>query len=117
MSLVLLIGAGLMINSFVRVQKNTLGADARNVLTFDFRFAQNDTIKPFGRYRGIGLWDVSPLPALTFDRIIERTRAIPGVVSVAAVSRPPLSSDGIAMPFLIEGYPAPPPGSAPGSGS
>src|SRR5213078_3217080 len=35
----------LMINSFVRVQKNALGADTRNVLTFDFRFAQNDTIK------------------------------------------------------------------------
>ena len=117
LALVLLIGAGLMINSFVRVQKNDLGADPHNVLSFDFRFAQNDTIKPFGRYRGIGLWDVSPLPALTFDRIIERTRVIPGVVSVAAVSRPPLSSDGIAMPFLIDGHPAPPPSSAPGSGS
>jgi len=117
LALVLLIGAGLMIKSFVRVQKNDLGADPHNVLSFDFRFAQNDTIKPFGRYRGIGLWDVSPLPALTFDRIIERTRVIPGVVSVAAVSRPPLSSDGIAIPFLIEGHPVPPPSSAPGSGS
>src|SRR5439155_24306157 len=40
LALILLIGAGLMINSFVRVQKNDLGADPRNVLTFDFRFAQ-----------------------------------------------------------------------------
>ncbi len=117
LALVLLIGAGLMINSFVRVQKNDLGADPRNVLTFDFRFAQNDAIKPYGRYRGIGLWDVSPVPALTFDRIIERMHAVPGVVSAAAISRPPLSSDGIQMPFLIEGRPAPPPSPAPRGGS
>jgi len=116
MSLVLLIGAGLMINSFVRVQKNAMGADARNVLTFDFRFAQNDTIKPYGRYRGLGLWDVKPLPALTFDRVLERVKGIPGVMSAAAISRPPLNSGGIEMPFLIEGRPAPPPSAAPGGG-
>src|SRR5207247_2494591 len=92
LALVLLIGAGLMINSFVRVQKNNLGADPHNVLTFDFRFAQTDAIKPYARYRGVGLWDVSPLPGLTFDRIVERMRAVPGVVSVAAINRPPLNS-------------------------
>jgi putative ABC transport system permease protein len=114
MSLVLLIGAGLMINSFVRVQKNALGADAHGVLTFDFRFAQNDTIKPYGRYRGVGLWDVLPTPELTFDRVLERVRGIPGVISAAAISRPPLNSGGIPMQFLIEGRPAPPPSAAPG---
>jgi putative ABC transport system permease protein len=108
LALVLLIGAGLMINSFIRVQKNDLGADPRNVLTFDFRFAQKDAIKIFGRYRGLGLWDVLPLPALTFDRVVERMRSVPGVVSVAGINRPPLSSGGLQMPFLIEGHPAPP---------
>ncbi len=101
--------AGLMINSFIRVQGNNLGADPENVLTFDFRFTQTDSIKPFGRYRGLGLWDVSPVPALTFDRIVDRMRTVPGVVSAAAINRPPLNSGGIAMPFLIEGRPAPPP--------
>jgi len=105
-----------MINSFVRVQKNALGADAHNVLTFDFRFAQNDTIKPFGRYRGLGLWDVLPLPALTFDRVLERVKGIPGVISAAGISRPPLNSGGIQMPFLIEGRPALAPSAAPGGG-
>ncbi len=114
MSLVLLIGAGLMINSFVRVQKNALGADARQVLTFDFRFAQNDAIKPYGRYRGVGLWDVLPLPGLTFDRVLERIRLIPGVTSAAGISRSPLNSGGIQMQFLIEGRPTPPPSAAPG---
>jgi putative ABC transport system permease protein len=112
LALVLLIGAGLMINSFIRVQRNDLGADPRNVLTFDFRFAQTDAIKPYARYRGLGLWDVSPLPALTFDRIVERMKSVPGVTSVAAINRPPLNSTGIVMPFLIEGRPAPPPAPA-----
>ena len=117
LALILLIGAGLMINSFIRVQKNDLGADPRNLLTFDFRFAQTDAIKPYGRYRGLGLWDVSPVPALTFDRVLDRVRAIPGVLSAAAVSRPPLSSGGIQMPFLIEGKPAPPPSASSDGGS
>jgi putative ABC transport system permease protein len=114
MSLVLLIGAGLMINSFVRVQRNPLGADAHSVLTFDFRFAQNDAIKPYGRYRGVGLWDVMPLPGLTFERVLERVKGIPGVASAAGISRSPLNAGGIQMPFLIEGRPAPPPSAAPG---
>ena len=117
LALILLIGAGLMINSFIRVQKNDLGADPRNLLTFDFRFAQTDAIKPYGRYRGLGLWDVSPVPALTFDRVLDRVRAIPGVLSAAAVNRPPLSSGGIQMPFLIEGKPAPPPSASSDGGS
>jgi putative ABC transport system permease protein len=108
LALILLIGAGLMINSFIHVQQNTLGADPRNVLTFDFRFTQTDSIKPYSRYRGVGLWDVSPLPALTFDRVVERMRSVPGVISAAGINRPPLTSGGITMPFLIEGRPAPP---------
>jgi putative ABC transport system permease protein len=115
-ALVLLIGAGLMINSFIRVQGNDLGADPDNVLTFDFRFTQTDSIKPVGRYRGLGVWEVNPVTALTFDRIVDRMRSVPGVVSAAAINRPPLNSGGIVMPFFIEGQPAPPPppdGSAP----
>jgi putative ABC transport system permease protein len=108
-ALILLIGAGLMINSFIRVQKNDLGADPHNVLTFDFRFAQTDAIKPFSRYRGVGLWDVSPVLSLTYDRIVDRMRAVPGVISAAAINRPPLNSGGISMPFLIEGRPVVPP--------
>src|SRR5262249_20091291 len=99
------------------VQKNALGADAHNVLTFDFRFAQNDAIKPYGRYRGVGLWDVLPLPGITFDRVLEQITHIPGVTSAAGISRSPLNAGGIPMPFLVEGRPAPPPRAAPGGDS
>jgi putative ABC transport system permease protein len=109
LALVLLIGAGLMINSFVRIQNNHLGADPRGLLTFEFRFSQNETIKPYGRYRNMGLWDVFPVTTRTFQRIYERMQAVPGVQIAAAASTPPLAG-ALLMQFLIDGRPAPPPG-------
>ena len=56
LALVLLIGAGLMMNSFLRIQKNELGGDPKGLLTFDFRFPQSQLMKPVGQqYRGVGL--------------------------------------------------------------
>jgi putative ABC transport system permease protein len=107
LALILLIGAGLMINSFVRVQRNSLGADPTNLLTFDFRFSRDEAIKPYGRYRNAGLWDISPQTTLTFQRVYERIQKIPGVVSVAGAGTPPLAG-ALQMGFLIEGRPAPP---------
>jgi len=108
MALILLIGAGLMINSFVRIQNNSLGADPKDLLTFDFRFSRDEAIKPFARYRNAGLWDVSPMTTLTFQRVFERIQSLPGVVSAAGAGTPPLAG-ALGMGFLIEGRPAPPP--------
>jgi predicted permease len=108
MALVLLIGAGLMINSFVRIANNPLGANPQNLLTFDFRFSRDEAIKPFARYRNAGLWDVMPVTTLTFSRVYERLQSLPGVVSVAASSAPPLQGS-LGMGFFILGRPAPPP--------
>jgi predicted permease len=103
------VGAGLMINSFIRVQNNQLGIDPQNLLTFDVRFSQNETIKPYGRYRNGGLWDVNPATTLTFQRVFERMQSIPGVISAAAAGEPPVNG-AIQMGFLIDGQPAPPTG-------
>ncbi|MBV9399292.1 MAG: ABC transporter permease [Bryobacterales bacterium] len=116
MALVLLIGAGLMINSFLRVQRTDLGANPQNLLTFEFRFPQGEAIKPYSRYRGLGLWDISPQTTLTFTRLFDRLQSLPGVTSVAGINRPPLTAGGVPMPFLIEGRPAPPSASQ-GNGS
>ena len=107
LALVLLIGAGLMINSFVRIQNNPLGADPHNLLTFDFRFSRDEAIKPYARYRNAGLWDVSPVTTLTFQRVYERIQNLPGVVSAAGATAPPLAG-AMGMGFLIVGRPAPP---------
>jgi putative ABC transport system permease protein len=106
--LVLLVGAGLMIHSFVRVLENELGADPRNLLTFDFRFPARESFKGVGIYRGSGLFEVSPIPAQTVDRVVERLQAVPDVRAVAAISAPPFGGQGFAIPFLIEGRPLPP---------
>jgi len=109
MALILLIGAGLMINSFLRIENNPLGADPKGLLTFDFRFARDEAIKEYGRYRNAGLWDVNPITTLTFQRVYERIRSLPGVESAAGASSPPLVG-ALNMGFLIEGRPDPPPG-------
>ncbi len=109
LALVLLIGAGLMINSFLRIQNNPLGADPKGLLTFEFRFSQNETIKEYGKYRNVGLWDVSPLTTLTFQRIFERMQKLPGVQSAAGSGTAPLAG-ALRLGFLIDGRPAPPPG-------
>src|SRR5215470_652752 len=108
MALVLLIGAGLMINSFVRIERNPLGADPKNLLTFDFRFARDEAIKPYGRYRNAGLWDINPQTSLTFQHVYERIQNLPGVISAAGAGTPPLAG-ALGMGFLIEGRPPPPP--------
>jgi len=114
LALVLLIGAGLMINSFIRIQENNLGMDPRNLLTFDFRFPVAEVMKRVAMYKGTGLWDINPNMPLTYDRVLERLRHLPGVQSVAGASHAPLQG-AFPMDFLIEGKPAPPTGDS-GSG-
>src|SRR5262245_17496505 len=108
LAIMLLIDAGLMVNSFVRVLKNDLGADTRNLLLFEFRLTQGETVTPAGRYRGMGLWNISPVPAERVERVLDRLQSAPGVTAVGAVSLPPFRGQVLKMPFVIEGRPAPP---------
>jgi putative ABC transport system permease protein len=107
MALVLLIGAGLMINSFIRIESNPLGADPKNLLTFDFRFARDEAIKPVARYRNQGVWEINPRTEQTFKRVFERLQTMPGVVAVAGAGTPPLAGS-LGMPFWIAGRPQTP---------
>jgi predicted permease len=107
LALVLLIGAGLLIHSFVRAIRTDLGADPKNLLTFDFRLPPGETFKPAGRqYGGLNLYDVSPVAAQSFERVYERLQALPGVLAVGATNVAPFGQ-AIDLPFLIEGRPAP----------
>jgi len=95
LALVLLIGAGLMIRSFARLQQVEPGFDPRNVLTFDINL-------PESKYQ-------RPQAAQFYERLLERLAAAPGVVAAGAVEYLPLSGIDGNTGLLIEGRPEPAP--------
>ncbi|HLK66394.1 MAG TPA: ABC transporter permease [Bryobacteraceae bacterium] len=105
MALVLLIGAGLLIRSFARIEGADLGCDPRGVLTFGIHYPPAQFSKPVSTYQGLPLWEVSPVPAESIQRIYERIQAVPGVVSAAGTLLPPFIG-ALELPFTIEGRPA-----------
>jgi len=109
LALMLLIGAALMGNSLLKLLNNELGADPTNLLTFEFRFSQDELMRPVDKYRGVGLWEIFPVTGLTFDRVWERVQGIPGVRSAAGISRAPLSGNAMGMQFFVDGKPRPGP--------
>ena len=86
LALMLLIGAGLMINSFLRIQGNELGMDPRGLLEFQFRYPALQVMKPVGKYRNSGVYDVNPNVTETVQHMVDRLRQMPGAISVAASS-------------------------------
>ena len=78
LSLVLLIGAGLMVRSFAAIQKVNPGFDAKNVVTFNAPI-------PFLKYL------TSQLRATFVNQLGDRLAAIPGVESVGGVTPLPLA--------------------------
>ena len=93
LSLVLLIGAGLMIRSFWKLQNVDPGFDTRNALTMS-------VVLTWSRYP-------EPHQRLAFvDQAIEKIRAVPGVVSVGTTTKIPLTGGGSTQPFSVEGRPA-----------
>ena len=92
LSLVLLIGAGLMIRSFWKLQNVDPGFDTSNALTMSV------VLSPL-RYS-------EPSQQLAFfDRALEQIRAVPGVVAVGVTTTVPLTGRGSTQPFAIEGRP------------
>jgi putative ABC transport system permease protein len=86
LSVVLLVGAGLLIRSFLALQRVDPGFDASDVLTFELSM-------PSGKYPG-GAARRSFLRELT-----RRLEALPGVTSVGLVSQLPLTGSGPLQPF------------------
>ena len=100
LSLVLLIGAGLMIKSFMRLQNVTPGFRTENILTLRLQL-------PRLKYRE------EAQRAVFFKQLEERMRALPGVESVGAINFLQLAGQRSATSFTIVGRPEPPPGEQP----
>jgi putative ABC transport system permease protein len=96
LALVLLIGAGLMIKSFVQLQKVNPGFNTQNILTLDLAL-------PRAKY------PESNQLADFYTQVVERVRALPGVQSVGATSDIPIASGGNYNSFTVDGRPPLPP--------
>ncbi|MBO0860038.1 MAG: ABC transporter permease [Chloracidobacterium sp.] len=91
LALALLIGAGLMLRSFIRLMSVDPGLDPRNVLTVDIRLSRSKYSRP--------------QQAAFFERVLERLRSLPGIQAVGAVYPMPLSGMEEEIWFDIEGRP------------
>lgn len=89
-SVVLLIGAGLLIRGFARLQNVPPGFNARNVLTFELTM----TGQKYGDKQAI---------LITYHQLWERLDQLPGAVASGGVTSLPLSQAFAWTPITIEG--------------
>ena len=88
LSLVLLVGAGLMMKSFVRLTQVNPGFNPDHLLVFNIGLPSS----------------AEPARQTSFyEEVVERLRALPGVESVGAVSRLPLAGGNSSRSFNIPG--------------
>ncbi len=100
LALVLLIGAGLMMKSFVRLQQGELGLNPKNVLTVQvslpqYKYADHQKRRDF------------------VQAVSQRLESLPGAESVGTINWLPLSGFWNSMPFTIAGRPLPKAGEEP----
>jgi predicted permease len=94
-TLVLLIGAGLMIRSFYRLQKVNPGFSYDHLTSFSValprkKYTNNEQREQF------------------YNRLLENLRGLPGVEASAAASGLPLGNNGWQTSFVVDGRPRPP---------
>ncbi len=91
LSLVLLVGAGLLIKSFARLQNEKIGFQTSDVLTMKVSLASD-------RYKE------NPVRAATFEKLLDQVNTVPGVKSAAVINKLPLEAGTAGLnTFEIEG--------------
>jgi putative ABC transport system permease protein len=102
-ALMLLIGAGLLIQSFIRLEHVAPGFQPVRILSMRVGLSNP-------RYKD------SKLAVSAIDEILHRIAQVPGVVSTGSIQFPPLGGVLPATGYWIAGRPAPPPSEAPATG-
>ena len=90
LSLMLLVGAGLLINSFWRLLRTDAGFDPQGVLAMDIPLDRRIYSKPEQQ-------------SAAFQQLIGRMKSLPGVRDVSVVSNVPLTDFDVELSFQIEG--------------
>jgi len=93
LSLVLLVGAGLLIRSFAKLNQVDPGFNPEKVLTMGVSLLPNN-------------YPEDQQVATFYSQILERSATVPGVISVSATAGLPLSGSDTTDNFTIEGRPA-----------
>ncbi len=92
LSLVLLIGAGLMIRTLWQLRSVQPGFDSANVLTMTVAVPRNHFSQPV-------------IEANFFQEVLQRVKVLPGVQEAGLIDSVPLDGGGSHQPFSIEGRP------------
>lgn len=109
LALVLLVGAGLMINSVLRMQQVNPGFDPANVINFDLSVAEG---APYVERLPDGdIERATPLVSAFYRQLLDKVTAIPGVESAGTVT-----PFGFGYNFSVLGCPLPPPDKMPITG-
>jgi predicted permease len=95
-SFILLIGAGLLINSFMHLRNLDPGFRADHLLALNVDLSETK-------------YPDNPRRVAFFDEVVRRVQALPGVRSVAVAGNLPFTYNGDSMPIGVEGVPDPPP--------
>lgn len=90
LTLVLLIGAGLLIRSFLRLRNVDTGLNPRGVLTMQL-------VLPASRYA------TPAQQAIFYDQLLEKVKSLPGVASAGMTTRLHLDEPGSTVLFFPEG--------------
>jgi putative ABC transport system permease protein len=104
LSMVLLVGAGLMMRGFLREQSNLPGFPTERLLTADILLGGTKYFDKTTRDTNL----VTPQAEAFYDGLLERVRALPGVQRAGVISRLPM--EVWSHPFVVVGRPAPEPG-------
>jgi len=91
LALVLLVGAGLLINSFWRLQSIGPGFDSTHILTAGLSLSFTDYPND------------DPRRQIIFQQALQRLASLPGVEQVGAISHLPLGGRTMQLRFRIEG--------------
>ena len=99
-TLVLLVGAGLLIRSFYQLQQVNPGFSYENLLSFSVSLPQKK-------------YATDEQQVNFFRQALQNIQALPGVKEVGLASGLPLGNNGWQTSFLVEGQPPPEPGKSP----
>ena len=114
LAMVLLVGAGLMINTIFHLQRVNAGFDVSHVLSMDLQLPEGG--KYLERVPGGDMEKTLPTVTAFYQRLVEKTGALPGVESAALIGALPTRCCPEFYSFAILGHPAPVPENRPRAG-